>query len=559
MKLITRFITATAVAAMCAACDNASREIVPDYIAVQTDKEDGWGFMSPDGDVILADEFKNEPSAVVNGLFSVQEGDFYTLYALSDNKRPEPLCEDLVASGFLAGGDLIPVVHQRERITIVDRTGEPRFTLEPYKGKEIVRSHNAFYEGMLIVGDVEGKYGFVNTSGDYVVTPRYDGASYFSEGYALVSQERDGNDRYMFIDHNGDQVLTLKKGYTPQSYLVKYGRIVVQDEDERVIFVTVPGGEEQKCPSKVKHILAYDDRYYTYSTEEYECGLMTMDDNTQIMRPRYTYLNFCGDDRFVAGTDKGSAIYSAEGEEIQDLGDYKWVSCQGPFGFFAYDDGYVVYDNDGKERRGVEYADFNSDFYVGDEMIASDYFDVQAVVNTVVDMISADGLARYHLDNPISEYVSGDPEDYTGTNKFAIEELAAEGYKYEISVVGFGTETLAGWRFNNSLPGDYTGSYRWSSDARLNEFNVEIDTEYNRWGTEGNEALVAGLKAKGFTEVASTGKGAERFMCLLRKGALYAYVYGDADSTGCNVNFAKATPDEESSIVQKINGVNTGE
>ena len=77
MKLITRFITATAVAAMCAACDNASREIVPDYIAVQTDKEDGWGFMSPDGDVILADEFKNEPSAVVNGLFSVQEGDFY--------------------------------------------------------------------------------------------------------------------------------------------------------------------------------------------------------------------------------------------------------------------------------------------------------------------------------------------------------------------------------------------------------------------------------------------------------------------------------------------------
>lgn len=559
MKRITRILSVIILSAAVAACNSSSDTLTPDYIAVKVDKGDGWGFLAPNGEVIMADEFKERPSAVVNGLFSVKEGDYYTLYSIDGKHRAQAVCEDLVAAGFLAEGDLIPVVRQRERISVVDRNGDTRFYLEPCKGVEIAYAQNAYYDGRLLVCGSDGKYGYADTSGEYVITPAYDMAAGFNEGYAVVYSSRDGSGRYYIIDRNGDRALTLKKDYEPAAYSVKYGRIAVKDENDRVILVSVPDGEEQRMPARVSQVIDYNDRYCIYSTEDGDCGVVSMDGHESVMRPRFSYIDFRGKG-FLAGNSKGSALYDGEGEQEISLGDYKWVHGEGKFGLFALDGNYyVVLDDDGKVRRGAEYDDYNTMWYAGKERLESDYFDVQAVVNAVVDMINAEGLARYRLGAQASQYMSGDAEDYTGTRRETLGDLAAEGYKFDIGVVSYYTENIGKWNYANSDPYDYSKVYRWNPESRLNEFNVHIDTEYPRWGTEGNEALVAGLKTKGFVELAATHKGSDRFMCLLRKGTLYAYVYGDADSTGCNVNFAKATPDEESSIVQKINGVNSGE
>lgn len=556
MKTIARILTAVALAAVPGACNTAPDTLTPDYIAVKVDKDDDWGFIAPDGEIIMADEFKEKPSAVVNGLFSVKEGDFYTLYSVGDGRRPEAVCEDLAASGYCGEGELIPVVRQRERISVVDRKGETRFVLEPYKGVEITRAQNTFHEGLLLVGDAEGRYGFADTSGEYVIAPKYDGAAYFSEGYAVVYQKRGDDDRYHIIDRNGDQVMSLKKGYEPLSYNVKSGRIPAKNDDGRVIFVSVPDGEEHKCPAKVKYIHEYDDRCYIYFTEDFDCGLMAFADNEQILRPRFSYINFLGDG-FLAGNDKGAAIYGRDGEELHDLGDYKWVHNEEPFGLFTLDgDSYIVFDKDGKQRSKVEYADYNSSFYTGAEVLCSEYFDVQAVVNSLIDMINSEGLARYRLGNQASRYLSGNAEDYISTKEESLGDLSVDGYRYAMNVTAYFTENIGQWRYANSDPYDYTKVYGWNPESYLNELCVSIDTEYPLWGSEGNEAVVAGLKAKGFTEVASTHKGADRFLCLLRKGSLYAYVHGDSGETASSVNFAIATPEEENIIIEKINDEN---
>lgn len=558
MNRITRILSATALAAAVAACNSSPEAVTPDYLAVKVDKGDGWGFLAPDGEVILADEFKERPSAVVNGLFGVKEGDFYTLYSIDSKQRAHAICEDLVAAGYLAEGDLIPVVRQRERISVVDRNGDTRFYLEPCKGVETVYAQNAYYDGRLLVGGSDGKYGYADTSGEYVIPPAYDMAAGFNEGYAVVYSSRDGSGRYYIIDRNGDRVLTLKKGYEPAIYSVAYGRIAVKDEHDRSILVSVPDGEELRLPARVSQVAGYNDRFCIYLTENEEYGVISLDGCESIMRPRFTYIDFMGKG-FLAGNGKGSALYGSDGEETVGLGDYSWVHGEGRFGLFALEGNYyVVLDDNGKVRRGAEYADYNPMWYAGSERLESDYFDVQSVVNTVLDMINTEGLARYRLGSQASQYMTGNAEDYIATRVDTIGDLAAGGYKYDISVVSFYTENIGRWNYANSDPYDYSKVYSWNPESRLNEFGVRIDTGYPLWGVEGNDALVAGLKARGFVELAATHKGCDRFMCLLRKGSLYAYVHGDTDSSESNMNLALATAEEERGVIDKINNMNIG-
>lgn len=74
-------------------------------------------------------------------------------------------------------------------------------------GKEFTEAHD-FQEGLALVNAAQyinqSKYGFIDTSGEYVVQPIYKGGESFSEGLALV---RTNKDVLFFIDKNGKKVL----------------------------------------------------------------------------------------------------------------------------------------------------------------------------------------------------------------------------------------------------------------------------------------------------------------------------------------------------------------
>lgn len=67
-----------------------------ELIPVRESSKDNWGFYSPDGKTFLLDEFEHQPSSVIGGLFSVQEGKDggYTLYKF-DEKKPAAILEGL--------------------------------------------------------------------------------------------------------------------------------------------------------------------------------------------------------------------------------------------------------------------------------------------------------------------------------------------------------------------------------------------------------------------------------------------------------------------------------
>jgi len=60
-----------------------------------------------------------------------------------------------------------------------------------------------FSEGLAMVDDKANKWGYINTSGEFVITPRFDGASSFSEGLAAI---RVGTE-FGYIDRSGELVI----------------------------------------------------------------------------------------------------------------------------------------------------------------------------------------------------------------------------------------------------------------------------------------------------------------------------------------------------------------
>ena len=68
-----------------------------------------------------------------------------------------------------------------------------------------------FSEGLALVQSMQnGKYGYIDSSGKFIIPPRYDIAFLFREGLAAVSKEG----RYGFIDKIGKEVIPLRYKFT---------------------------------------------------------------------------------------------------------------------------------------------------------------------------------------------------------------------------------------------------------------------------------------------------------------------------------------------------------
>ena len=88
-----------AMGAICAASltSCSSDSLDAEYVAVKESRSGNWSFYSPDGKMVCKDEFKSEPSAVINGYFYVQEGEkgLYTLYKVGEKPEAVKGCEGL--------------------------------------------------------------------------------------------------------------------------------------------------------------------------------------------------------------------------------------------------------------------------------------------------------------------------------------------------------------------------------------------------------------------------------------------------------------------------------
>lgn len=442
---------------------------------VQVDEGDNWSLVKKNGEMLYSDEFKQSPSAVVEGVFSVAEDKGYTLYLAEAKPKEIKGCDQLKYVGVMSGG-LIPITRPDHRIEIVDKNGSTKFELAPIANHEVVTCDVMFHEDMLMIATDEHNYGYVNTSGEVVIKPTYADANAFSEGLALVAKSNSDNTEreYIVINKKGETVQKLKKSWMPLTSSFKEGYIVVRDENERILFVDKKG-ETIKCPAKVKYVGEYKGKFYTF-TEDYEAwGVMNLETEEVVVRPKFESVSILPGNKFLGNSDGKAELLDQKGERIWSNDDYEHgMGYFAFFGLIGWDKNtYEIVGEDGKPTK-VEYHQIGRPYM--EYVVHSDYLDMTGINDAINKIINPKGFGKYVIGNSPQSMLSGSAEDYVYTSTYEIPDASGSGNLYRYT-------TKADFRYNiayrdyYSYGYSYNSYYEWVTDNELTGFILKIDID----------------------------------------------------------------------------------
>lgn len=465
----------------------------PEYIAVQVEEDGLWAFWNPEKGIVLPDEFKAEPTAVYNGMFSVQnENGTYALYHF-DEKVPKPVkdCEELYSVGSASDG-LIPVTFAGSRICVIDKEGNKVFTLDPVKGKEIEAAASSFYGGMLIVRNEDGKLGTVDKKGKVLIEPRYDRMFNFGPGHYIVGEDKESDTKdswtaWSVIDRKGEQVFKIKKGCTPV-YVTNDGVLFVRDENDHIIFFDKKG-ESTKCPTKVSRIVDVSKDAYVFANEDGEEGVMSMEGEV-IIRAKYDSLRFT-DEGYVAMQKDKLIFLDKEGEVVSDEDDYNYLLYIKNFGVAGKaKNTYDFYNCKGEAIKDAEFRNFNTS-NAPSVWVKSDFLNLQGIAEKVGSLIKMNGFGSYTFGTVAKTIVGGEPEKWSYSAVYSDPE-EIKGFRYTMEVKYFFSSYIASSDFDINT---YNFVYSWNNEAKLCGGNVDISTE-GRLGRPFMEKLIDVLSKK---------------------------------------------------------------
>ena len=512
MKLSDIFTAAAVFAAVCSqtSCSSSSGsdsfsdiELMP----VLLQSEGKWSMVDHDGEVVYDGEFSEMPSAAVNGYFSVEEGDGFTLYKTGD-KNPQPVdgMEKLVSVGYVSDG-LIPATKKNSRITVMNTDGETVFELAPCKGAEIVYCSDAFSEGLLLFRTEDNKWGYCDKKGEVVIAPVYDYAFDFQEGLAVVGKDGDkpeSDPSYSVIDKKGETLFKIKEGSQLISYSGFSNGYLLLKEDDRIVLCDKKG-EIVKLPSKIEYLQDYNDKFIIYRNDN-GCGVCDLSGEV-IIRPKYEYMTFRTQDTFFAkkeGEDDEILVLDKNGEQTGKALDYKYIFPLSRFGYMAEEgDTWILLDDEGKPKTKDEYYNYNMGKTACYSGVATDYFDIAEIAGKMVGKIKGSKIDGIILGAPATSVFKGElASDYQYRSSTTIDSLVKNYYSYNIGVAVDFTEDVCSSEWNS---GSSSYSYFWNPEAKV--LSVDIVMRGSKeWGAPGQAALVKALKKAGFTPVAEDGE-----------------------------------------------------
>lgn len=166
------------------------------HMPFKTESDGKWGLVGTDGKILVEPTYEFEPSAVVNGVFSVpvkeNKDDWYAnrVEYYTASKTPKQIGETYEEGGYLNCG-VIPVVKEDSPVLFIDKNGKEAFEFTEHNGKPVLQVANMFTDN-LCAFYTEAGYGFVNNKGKVVIEPNKEWTSVnpFNEGLAIVVTEK---------------------------------------------------------------------------------------------------------------------------------------------------------------------------------------------------------------------------------------------------------------------------------------------------------------------------------------------------------------------------------
>lgn len=499
---------------------SSSSEQKMEYIAVQTEEDGRWGFWNPDKGLVYADEFKNAPTSVYEGVFVVEDNEngTYTAYTMGDN-APVAIkdCEGLYDAGTCSEG-LIPVTKSKSRITLVKKDGSEAFTLTPVKGKEIVGCAASFSDGMLKIETEDEKYGYVDTKGNVVIEPKYDRTHGFKHGMAIVAinSEKDGETTtsWSVIDKKGNVVISLKKGMEPK--LIGDDEVIVTYDEERFGLMNKKG-EMTKLPSKIKDIASFDKNFIVFEQDD-AYGVMDRELQT-IIRPKYEYIQILPDNKFLCRREEKVEVIDKDSNIEFTINDYNDGAVYIPgIDILAKDKKLIqAFNLKGELVKNAEFYGIN--FTIpGSGYVRSDYFNTEGLAKKVAEQFALNGVGGFTFGSTAASVVSGNATSAYTYRSYYDKDDVFKGFRYRANLrLGFTSDMAnSGWDSN------YDWTYTWNPESKLSAavLMLYIDTDINK---DMIEAIAKALQNKGFERVdkkiaANEQDDSKKYGIRLKKG-----------------------------------------
>ncbi|NDV95185.1 WG repeat-containing protein [Dysgonomonas sp. 521] len=176
------------------------KEIIPlEYQSVETD---GNYFYTDLGD--LKDPSKDINTPQLYKRYILERKDVFD----RNGKKINP--EGLSIIGHFTGGQPLLVQDENENKFFIDTLGN--IVIDASKYSEVEQ----FSNGMAMVRNTDGKYGYINTKGEETVPCQYKYAFSFQKNYAFVervNQDNQGNYIFYFIDRENNIAKTITSRY----------------------------------------------------------------------------------------------------------------------------------------------------------------------------------------------------------------------------------------------------------------------------------------------------------------------------------------------------------
>ncbi|MCH5229602.1 MAG: WG repeat-containing protein [Muribaculaceae bacterium] len=395
-------------------CGEKSASDSKTYLAVKEDNTGLWSMIAPDGKMLFENEFKQNISDAVEGLFIVPENNKKSLYKAD---RVPVMLEDytnLLDVGEPSEGKVV-LINQDEVIQAIKTTGERLFSLPP----DIITCHASFKNGLLGVCNDKAQWGFVNEKGEEVIACRYISVTPFSENHAIVAEYRNDRIKLSIIDKTGT-VTAVVQNYLfliPSSTTFYNGRIPVVNADNQLGFLTVDGVFE-KCSYKVTGISDVTDYGFIFQIEGGKYGAMDYQGEI-LVQPRFDGLAFIpGSKNYIARIQNRYSELDDKGEKIMDFTDYKEMRTGTKSFPIIASTGkrFELLNNQGKPITPMDFADVNSKIEFSKGILnptGSDLFRFNVEIANYLLQVYRGFTAQLDMSLDVEEFVSDEAGNET--------------------------------------------------------------------------------------------------------------------------------------------------
>lgn len=397
MKKVILFCAACLFLASCSWFKSEKSPI--SHFPFKNSEKDNWGLIDVKGKVLVENEFQNQPTNIVNGIFFVEnkKGN-YEMYSVDNPRTPIGDSYKSITPFF---EEVTPCAMENEGIKYIDKKGNVVFELS----REYAYAY-PFLNGYSIILRKD------KTTDEYVRDAvSTDGQIFKFKKYSLYSVidketflARDDNGNYFLIDHNGDIKNRLKDFY---DYLYNpdyYTKNVFSPDMQHYVYydnelesagikningdITIKAKENRFCNflengQVLFYIINDDDSEDWY----FKIGLMDINGNT-LIKAQYSDFVPMGEDLYIVAKDHKYGLIDGKGETLIPF-EYVYMEPLSEKILLAKtkeDSDILLLDKEGKVQG--EYAEFVKANYP--QYVESDYLDVYDMLNSLMNPLKDD-------------------------------------------------------------------------------------------------------------------------------------------------------------------------